>query len=388
MTDGRRHATMTPVHGLRELGRRVVASPDWPLLSGLVLTFAALVESVLRSSTSLDFALNVAAAAPMAVRGRYLPITVVGVSTFTVGLLSRGQLTVTAVVAELSMIYVAAARYPRVVNLATLAPLAANVWYPYHSGPRGRAGALVLLTVAVTAAALGDARRQRGRVLAERENARREVAEVRRDQAALAERSRIARELHDVVAHHVSMIAVQAETSRLGLPGLPPAGQDTLAAIGDTARQALTEMRRLVGVLRSDPDEEPEREPQPGLDRLDELVDAARTAGTPVVLHREGPSRALSPGVDLTAYRIIQEALTNVRRHAPGATADVLVRHHDDVLQVRVRDDGAGSSGAGANGHGLLGMRERAAMVGGRLWAGPLLGGGFLVEAELPVGHG
>ena len=254
---------MTPVHGLRELGRRVVASPDWPLLSGLVLTFAALVESFLRSSTSLDLALNVAAVAPMALRGRYLPVTVVGVSTFTVALLTRGQLTVTALVAELSMLYVAAARYHRVVNLVTLTPLAVNVWYPYHYGPRERAGALVLLTVAVTAAALGDARRQRGRVIAEREDTRREMAEVRRDQAALAERSRIARELHDVVAHHVSMIAVQAETSRLGVPGLPPAGQETLAAIGDTARQALTEMRRLVGVLRSDPDEEPEREPQP-----------------------------------------------------------------------------------------------------------------------------
>jgi signal transduction histidine kinase len=382
---------MTRVHGLRELGRRVVVLPDWPLLSGLLLTFAALVESVLRSSTNLDLALNVAAAAPMAVRGRYLPVTVVGVSSFTVALLTRGQLTVAALVAELSMVYLAAARYPRVVNLVTLAPLAVNVWYPYHFGPRGRAGALVLLTVAVMAAALGDARRQRGRVIAEREDTRREMAEVRRDQATLAERSRIARELHDVVAHHVSMIAVQAETSRLGLPGLPPAGQETLAAIGDTARQALTEMRRLVGVLRSESDQEPEREPQPGLDRLDELVDAARTAGTPVALHREGLPRPLAPWVGLTAYRIIQEALTNVRQHAPRARAEVLVRYHNDILQVRVRDDGpagAKTSGGGENGHGLLGMQERAAMVGGRFWAGPLVGGGFLVEAELPVGHG
>jgi signal transduction histidine kinase len=206
------------------------------------------------------------------------------------------------------------------------------------------------------------------------------------EHTARGERARIARELHDVVAHYISMVAVQAESARLTIPGMPPAGAQRLSAIGDTARSALTEMRRLLGVLRDDADIA-ERRPQPGLAQLNELLDEARDttgAGTRLILH--GSPVTLDPGIELAAYRIVQEALTNSRRHAPGAAVDVELHYADDVLRVAIRDNGSGSSnGAGAGGHGLLGMRERAASVGGRLRAGPASTGGFLIEARLPT---
>ena len=146
-------------------------------------------------------------------------------------------------------------------------------------------------------------------------------------------------------------------------------------------------MRRLLGVLRSDAPGDAERAPQPGLERLAELLDDVRNAGTSVRLVVHGRVVVLPPGIDLTAYRIVQEALTNARRHAPGAAVEVEVAFGDDVLQVRVRDEGPGSADSDPDGHGLLGMRERAAMVGGTLRAGTAPGGGFVVEADLPIGE-
>ena len=233
---------------------------------------------------------------------------------------------------------------------------------------------------------------------------------------ARGERARIARELHDVVAHHISMIAVLAETGRLTTPGLPEAGARRFAEIGDTARGGLTEMRRLLGVLREDaadaePAAEPaaeaggsglaaeaggsgpapravaaSRHPQPGLAQLAELTDAAREAsGGTARLIISGPVAPLDPGVELAAYRIVQEALTNARRHAAGAAIDVELRYAPDVLRLRVRDNGPGPGPApNSDGHGLLGMRERAFSVGGSLYTGAAAGGGFLVEAVLP----
>ena len=206
------------------------------------------------------------------------------------------------------------------------------------------------------------------------------------EHTARGERARIARELHDVVAHHISMVAVQAETARLTTAGMPEAGADRLLAIGDTARAALTEMRRLLGVLREDAEiEVAERQPQPGLSQLIDLVDTAReAAGTNMRLILSGSPVPLDPGVELAAYRITQEALTNARRHAPGAAVDVELHYFDESLRLRIRDNGPGKP-AGA-GLGLLGMRERAAAVGGQLRAGPLTGGGFLVEATFDGG--
>ena len=217
------------------------------------------------------------------------------------------------------------------------------------------------------------------------------------DHLARGERARIARELHDVVAHHISMIAVQAETGRLTTAGLPAAGAQRFAAIGDTARAGLTEMRRLLGVLREDAEQDtasepdpqpaaPGRRPQPGLPQLGDLVDDAREASGGVVrLIMSGQADRLDPGVELAAYRIVQEALTNARRHAPGAAVDVELRYADDALRLRIRDNGPGQAARYHAGHGLLGMRERAAAVGGSLQTGDARGGGFCVEAELPA---
>ena len=204
---------------------------------------------------------------------------------------------------------------------------------------------------------------------------------------ARGERARIARELHDVVAHHISMISVQAETARVATPGMPAEGAERLLAIGDTARTALAEMRRLLGVLREDAGAGPTRAPQPGLQQLLTLIDETRdAAGTSTRLIVRGRVAALDPGVELTAYRVVQEALTNVRRHAPGAAVDVEVDYGADAVRVCVRDNGPGpGAGRAEGGHGLLGMRERVATVGGELRIGPAAASGFLVEATLPV---
>jgi signal transduction histidine kinase len=254
------------------------------------------------------------------------------------------------------------------------------------------------IPIAAVAALVRGAREQ-----TESHSATRELTEgMLADHLARGERARIARELHDVVAHHISMIAVQAETGRLTTPGLPAAGAQRFAAIGDTARAGLTEMRRLLGVLREDaepgkepqPDLEPagparagaNRRPQPGLPQLGDLVDGARDAsGSVVRLIMSGQAARLDPGVELAAYRIVQEALTNARRHAPGAAVDVELRYADDALRLRIRDNGPGQAARYHAGHGLLGMRERAAAVGGSLHTGDAGGGGFLVEAELPA---
>jgi signal transduction histidine kinase len=207
------------------------------------------------------------------------------------------------------------------------------------------------------------------------------------EHTARGERARIVRELHDVVAHHISMISVQAENARLTTPGLPAAGAERFAAIGGTARSALTEMRRLLGVLRPDAPAEPERQPQPGLRDLAALLDEARDAsgaGTRLILR--GPPAPLDPGVELAAYRIVQEALTNARRHAPGAAVDVLITYGVGQVSLRIRDNGPGPTPGVAGGHGLSGMRERAAAVGGRLRTGvSAVAGGFVVEATLPA---
>jgi len=252
----------------------------------------------------------------------------------------------------------------------------------------GEAGVLTVLlaSLAPAAALAGMTQRARREALANTA-ARQVIAGTMLEHTARGERARIARELHDVVAHHISMVAVQAETARLTTPGLPAAGAQRLSSIGDTARAALTEMRRLLGVLREDTETATaDRQPQPGLRQLNELLDAARDAsGTGTRLILRGPPVALDPGVELAAYRIIQEALTNARRHAPGAAVDVELHYADDALRVRVRDNGPGPPPAPrAGGHGLPGMRERAVAVGGELRTGPAPGGGFLVTARLP----
>ncbi|WP_243726286.1 sensor histidine kinase, partial [Actinomadura rubrisoli] len=209
-----------------------------------------------------------------------------------------------------------------------------------HRGP-----AVAGLAAVAAAWSLVAARRVRARraEAAERDASRRAFEHTLLEHTARGERARIARELHDVVAHHISMISVQAETARLATPGMPAEGAKRLLAIGDTARTALTEMRRLLGVLREDAGAEPTRRPQPGLQQLLDLIDEMRDssgAGTRLIVR--GRVAALDPGVELTAYRIVQEALTNARRHAPGAAVDIEVDYGQDTLVVTVRDNGPG----------------------------------------------
>jgi signal transduction histidine kinase len=220
------------------------------------------------------------------------------------------------------------------------------------------------------------------------EAANRELEEQRELQAQVAvavERGRIARELHDVIAHNVSMIVVQAGAAARVLTGDEPHVRDALAAIEATGRETVDEMRRLLGVLRR-ADDGLALAPQPGLRDLESLVAHVRDAGLPVELRVEGEPLALPPGIDLSAYRIVQEALTNALKHAGGARAEVTIRYQPSAVELEIRDDGDGSADAGGTGHGLIGMRERVALWGGRLDAGRPAGGGWAVRARLPVG--
>jgi signal transduction histidine kinase len=259
------------------------------------------------------------------------------------------------------------------------------------TGPRPTSSEAAALTVLLAAlapvASLGGIAQQARHEAEENRAARQVIADTLIEHTARGERARIARELHDVVAHYISMVAVQAESARLGVPGLPAAGAQRLLAIGDTARAALVEMRRLLGVLRADARiEVADRHPQPGLDQLNKLIDEAREAsGSATRLILRGPPISLDPGVELVAYRIVQEGLTNARRHAPGAAVDVELTFCDDSLLLRVRDNGPGPESAAAGGHGVAGMHERASAVGGKVRTGPALGGGYLVEATLPA---
>lgn len=297
--------------------------------------------------------------------------------------------TVGAAIAQVIAVYRLGRRGPASTGTQVLAPVLAVVLaVPFVVVALVRPGTLVVLSAAVVPAAglAGFAVRARDDARVHRD-AREIIAGTMVEHTARGERARIARELHDVVAHHISMIAVQAETARLTTPGLPAAGAQRLLEIGDTARAGLTEMRRLLSVLREDANTEvAQRRPQPGLQQLNELLDEARdAAGAAARLIVSGAPVELDPGVELAAYRIVQEALTNTRRHAPGAAADVELRYAADGLRLRIRDNGPGPRSESPAGHGLLGMRERAAAVGGELRTGPAAGGGFLVEAVLPV---
>ncbi len=206
--------------------------------------------------------------------------------------------------------------------------------------------------------------------------------------AAAAERARIARELHDVVAHNVSVMVVQADGASYALDGDPGRAREALAAIAGTGRQALAEMRRLLGVLRQDEDgTDPGRAPLPGIAQLGELLEQTRAAGLAVSLTVEGVPQPLPDGAALAAYRIVQESLTNTRKHGgPLAAAQVTLRYLEDALVLRITDSGRGPTAAyDGGGHGLTGMRERVAIYGGWVQAGPKAGGGFQVTARLPV---
>ncbi|MFI6002442.1 sensor histidine kinase [Streptomyces sp. NPDC051366] len=244
---------------------------------------------------------------------------------------------------------------------------------------------------------LGDSLRTRRAYyaqLVERNQRLEKEREAQAKVAVAAERARIARELHDVVAHNVSVMVVQADGAAYVMDAAPDQAKEALQTISGTGRQALAEMRRLLGVLRTgEPQESEDYVPQPDVEQIEVLVGQVRAAGLTVDFEVEGAPRRLPSGVELTAYRIVQEALTNTRKHGgPDAKASVRLVYFDDGLGLLVEDDGRGAAhelyedgGADGAGHGLIGMRERIGMVGGTLDAGPRAGGGFRISALLPL---
>lgn len=298
---------------------------------------------------------------------------------------------------------------PTVPRWASRCALAGALFGPALSAVRFRSAfnersageslfATVLLTVPfVLAWVLGDSMRTRRAYWAQLEERAARLEKEREAQsriAVAAERARIARELHDVVAHNVSVMVVQADGAAYVLDAAPEQTRQALETISGTGRQALAEMRRLLGVLRTgEQPESGEYVPQPGVEQLSDLMEQVRGAGLQVDFQVEGEPRELPSSVELTAYRIVQEALTNTRKHGgPDVGATVRLAYKEDDLDLLVEDNGRGAQrelyeegGADGLGHGLIGMRERVGMVGGTLAAGPRPGGGFRVSAVLPL---
>ncbi len=258
-----------------------------------------------------------------------------------------------------------------------------------HNDPTGGAGNIVFVSIVFgivwtigfavgrTFIAADEAKERAARAESERE--------IRAQAAVADERARIARELHDVVGHSVSVMTVQASAVRRLLRPEQEREREALEVVERAGREALAEMRRMVGVLRR-PEEAPALAPQPSLEHVDKLVEKAREAGLPVELRVEGDAVELPAGLDLTAYRLIQEGLTNALKHAGAQRAEVLVRYSDGQIEIAVSDDGRGAGSGDGGGHGLVGMRERVSVYGGELEAGPKPEGGYRLSARLPLG--
>ncbi|MBE1533822.1 sensor histidine kinase [Actinomadura algeriensis] len=404
-------------------------------LTGLALTVSALAELAPRAETPISVAgaFAVASTLPLVWRREYLrPVAAVVLGAFAASLLTGQTVLFTTGFAALYTLYALGRGLPRqstgVLAVGSVVTVAVVYLTTFTLDDVPWPATVIAVLAAI---GLGDARsvvETAGRTesaAAERANETlTRLTAVQREQAVMRERARIARELHDVVAHSVSMIAVQAETAPYTMQSLSPEAREGYTEIAKTAREALVEMRRLLSVLRADATPEPDaaNSPQPRLDRLPDLIEQHRGAGGRVDLAVHGDPGDMSATVELSAYRIVQEALTNARRHAPGAEVHVDLMFLPDRIAVRVRDDGAsvpgppehGSSdptmvlnrdeiaartavldpgeagrtrveGVPSAGHGLVGMRERATMLGGRFSAGPATEGGFLVEAELPL---
>lgn len=305
------------------------------------------------------------------------------VIVFTVATLGERWASRLALVCSLSAAGVSQLRWPQ------------NV--PQTSWPQQVFIVVVMTVPFVLAWVLGDSMRTRRAYFSQLEERAARLEREREAQskvAVAAERARIARELHDVVAHNVSVMVVQADGAAYVMDAAPDQARQALETISSTGRQALAEMRRLLGVLRTgDSQESGEYVPQPDVDQIEVLIEQVRQTGLTVDFKIEGTPRPLPSGVELTAYRIVQEALTNTRKHGgPDAGASVRLVYFDDGLGLLVEDDGRGAAhelyedgGADGAGHGMIGMRERVGMVGGTLDAGPRPGGGFRISALLPL---
>jgi signal transduction histidine kinase len=272
------------------------------------------------------------------------------------------------------------------IGLVVVAAGAAIVVY---NDPAHPAGELIFIPLLFALGWLaGFALRERA-VQAEAAEARAAQAEREREAAArlavAEERARIARELHDIVAHAVSVMVLQVGAVRHKLPDALAEDRDALTGVEKAGRTALVEMRRLLAAMRDDGDEAA-LAPQPGLDGLTSLVEQVQRAGLPVEVHVDGERVPLPRAIDLSAYRIVQEGLTNALKHARASRADVTIRYRSDELELEVRDDGRGTSASDGLGHGLVGVRERVKIYGGEMTAGTANGGGFVLSTRLPLG--
>jgi signal transduction histidine kinase len=366
-------------------------------LEALVLTFAvaSLVEAGLAHGIErrpVVMALALCWSLPFALRSRQpfwapLAVSVALVALAFAAGLSTNNLTMPFVAAVLVSVSfgLISDRRRAVAGWSAVVAAAAVVDYQTTAAFSDFFWTMLILTLAwFFGVALGTRTEQARELRLRVETAERERA-IAAERATSEERSRIARELHDVVAHSVSVMVVQASGVRRLLRDDQEREREALVSVEQIGRQALTEMRRMLGVMRTGEDQPAALAPQPGLQHLDRLIAQVEEAGLPVTLHIEGERPDLSPGVDLSAYRIIQEGLTNALKHAHGAHADVVIRYADGLVQLEIADDGVGSANGAGGGHGLVGMRERVAVYGGTLEAGPRDGGGYVLRAELPM---
>ncbi|MDG9724101.1 MULTISPECIES: sensor histidine kinase [unclassified Streptomyces] len=400
-----------------------IAAPAYPWVTGGVLTAGAVVELIVIPGSVTTTVGVLVSAASLMWRRSFPPIAVLTVAAGLLGFAGDVNLYLSIMASGLIGCYslgrnrvlhpalavaggALGALCVNLVHINTWSRMELPVPALWEKGSLSLFAESFLLTVVVFGAVMmGDAVRSREETRTERHLAQARLIAMERQQAAEAERAAIARELHDIVSHSVSMIAVQAESATYTTPGLTPEGREGFQQIAATARSSMAELRRLLGVLRTSRGDTALTAPQPTLDHLPELVEQHRTVGGTAELRITGDRVVLPAAWELSAYRITQEALTNARKHAPGARTVVEVDYGaDKLLTLRIRDDGPApgalpDSGPGptpgpevgpgpGTGHGLTGMRERAALVGGRLSAGADPDGGFLVEAQLPWGAG
>jgi signal transduction histidine kinase len=389
---------MSRVSEARQSVRDAIRTHPWwtDSLLALFLTFisaGSVIASVKHDGGAvdvLDVVLVGVTTLPIALR-RYRPLAVLAVTVAAQTLLLLFSSRVQVPLGVLVALYTVASRCDRPVSLraAEWVALPITVGVTVNSGlhPERIIPKLALFAIAWV---LGDNIRTRRAYLAELE-ARAERLEREREEqaerAVIEERTRIARELHDVIAHNVSVMVVQASAGEDVFDTDPARARESLSAVASTGRAALTELRRLLGVIRAEEDHDAGYAPQPGIEYLNGLVAQIRETGLAVELSVLGEPRQLPEGVGLCAYRIVQEALTNTLKHADASRAKVSVRYVADALELEVVDDGRGAPGVNGDtsGHGLIGMRERVSLFGGELSVGPGTGRGFAVSARLPL---
>ncbi|WP_441245466.1 sensor histidine kinase [Kitasatospora sp. McL0602] len=397
------------MHRLNAWLRRhpLVVDSAWALLV-LFVGLLSLIGHATTYQTVSGAAVSFAVAGLMAVRRRYPAITTAAGVAIGLAQVAFNIIPGMSAIGFLVLAYTAAAFGPpwasRLALGMGLISGPVSIWKFYyipeepHSGPGFAQMAflsVLLSTPFLLCWAWGRLTRVRRAYLVELEDRAARLERERDAQAKVAvaaERARIARELHDVVAHNVSVMIVQADGAAYVMENSPQQAKEALGTIAATGRQALVEMRRLLGVLRT-ADTADEYVPQPGVEELPDLLEQVRTAGLPVEFSTSGEARELPRGVELTVYRIVQEALTNVRKHGgPDVRANVAVDFRDRELEVLIEDDGRGATdeklstgGTDGLGHGLIGMRERVGMVSGILDAGPRPGGGFRIRAVMPL---